>query len=143
MSKRKTRTSLLAGLTPKQQMGLARALLQYAECLKPEESRNAVAPSVRKRKIQKRRGTISPQKKRKISRKPKFNFGKVCVFCGTSAGWFYDEDTFNEHAKHCPCEPSDINTLVEKIVEWNGYSYEQVRFQASKISDLAQRKGGL
>ena len=69
------------------------------------------------------------------------NGGIVCVFCGPRAGWFYDEHAFNEHAEHCPCQPPDINTLVETIGRWNRYSYEEVRSEARKLSELMQRKG--
>jgi hypothetical protein len=63
---RKTRNSLLAGLTKNQQRGLVNALVQYAQSLNAEESRNAVTPS--------------------------FNHGGiVCVFCGSRAGWFHDD----------------------------------------------------
>lgn len=113
---RKTRNSLLAGLTVKEQRGLVNALVQYAQSLNAEVSRNAVTPSCN-------------------------HGGIVCVFCGSRAGWFHDEDTFNEHAKHCPSQPPDINTLVKTIGEWNRYSYERVRSEARQLSELLQRKG--
>ena len=116
MCKRTTFNSLLAGLTKEQQNGLVNALVQYAQCLNAEESRNAVAPSFK-------------------------DGGRVCVFCGPRGGCFHNERAFNEHAKHCPCEPPDINKLVETIGEWNRYSYERVRSEARKLSELMKRKG--
>ena len=106
----------LVGLTPNQQRGLVRALLKYAQCLNPEESRNAVTPS--------------------------FNHGgKVCVFCGPRGGWFYDGHVFNQHAEKCPCEPPDINKLLERISKHYDDNYELVRSEARRLFEVLEGQG--